>query len=174
MLDISWLLQDARQPSSHRRAGTGTSSHRSVAAGLSRSIAGGVDVFDLRARKTEWADGAAPGQELPALPDSSDCQQVGHPGSPRHLSGDATDDGNGPAALRHAQRRSRCLAPREHQDDRRRVHAQTIESSVLDAMNARTKEILSAWKPSLLANGNEMKDGKEGSLREEGSSRGVE
>jgi len=41
------------------------------------------------------------------------------------------------------------------------VHMQTIESSVLDAMNARTKEVLSAWKPSLLPNGNEMEDGTE-------------
>jgi hypothetical protein len=41
------------------------------------------------------------------------------------------------------------------------VHMQTIESSVLDAMNARTKEILSAWKPSPLPNGNEMEDGTE-------------
>jgi len=54
------------------------------------------------------------------------------------------------------------------------VYMQTIESSVLDAMNARTKEILSSWKQALLPNGNEMKEGTEGSSRREGISRGVE
>jgi len=41
-------------------------------------------------------------------------------------------------------------------------------------MNARTKEILSSWKQALLPNGNEMKEGTEGSSRREGISRGVE
>jgi|UPI00047E67F2 integrase len=54
------------------------------------------------------------------------------------------------------------------------VYMQSIEASVLDAMNARTKEILSAWKPALLPNGNEMKEGTEGSSRRDGSSRGAE
>jgi hypothetical protein len=39
-----------------------------------------------------------------------------------------------------------AMRPREHKDDGRRVYLQTIEQSVLAAVNSRTSAVLGDWK----------------------------
>ena len=89
------------------------------------------------------------GAKLPPMESSSDCQEAGNSGESRHLPGDAADTGNQSAASRHAEICSRGAAPRKHQTTGN-VYVQTIETSVLNAMNSRTMEILADWKPTIL------------------------
>ncbi len=76
-----------------------------------------------------------------------DRPEAGYPGPARHLSGDAADAGNRHAAARDAEGHAGHVAAREHQDDGD-VYVQTIEQSVLAAVNSRTSAVLGDWKMS--------------------------
>jgi integrase len=65
-------------------------------------------------------------------------REAGIPDRPHHVSGDAADAGNGHAAARHAQGCARGMLRHASIKTTGDVYVQTIESSVLNAMNSRT------------------------------------
>ena len=139
--------QESVQPGANRRSGTGSPDYRSLAENKPRSVTRAL-MFPTFGR------GERKGQAVPRWGKNSPVgsasrQQVGDPGSPHHVSSHETDAGNEPAAPRDAQG---CPRGMRHASIKTTgdVYVQTIEQSVLNAINSRTRRSSRSGNPPFL------------------------